>query len=897
MILQSVRIESWKCFNRSAGFDFSPHLNIVHAPNGSGKSSLFEAIRCAFLEYSSTKNQSLKSVVPWGTSLGPFVEIYFMDNGQEYRLTKKFFQKSNSELYIKSGGSFVKKFESKSADEEVMRILNSNLNESPGSKDKWPLSKILLAPQGDLAIKGLSEDLKKNIRLSLSAQLTGASSFEDAIEKKYLKYFSEKDGKLRKGSKIPEELRQAETQLEAVRSKLEQANIAYNAFEQLSEKVAELRANFENSKNELEKHKKELGILQERQGEFQTLKNITEKKRLENSNEEKSFKQIDNTINLIENLSKKIARTEAEHLKIETGLPHKQKECENAHELFVGFENQFSQFNQVEKDLEDYRTLIGDARSFVQKRKLFDDLNARKTCADTINKDIDVALSLRSKIVAPDKLTLKKAKELATRIDICRTKIESALMRFEITPERDLSLDVTKADQPGLYELSINETFTVQGAPLIMASIPGVATFKLSGPSVSIEEDQKSLDEYKNQLDEILSPFPTGNIDELEALTDQAKETDDKIESLQKDLAREVGPHTPDELASEIGALQADLLETIAKIPEWQTVLPDPEEMEEEYSKRKKALEQDRSKLLSARDEAREHDLEAKKNLEQVQKDLKRLKLELEESLRELNEQNQDGKTQEERFTERSEISMRCIATKKELDDAEKRLKNFGEDPEVQIAALQSRVDELEKENDQNKEELQRTEGKLEDAARKVSYSEKISLEEKADEFQKRYDREVLTQNAIKLLRDTMVKCRENVFLGVSEPVERRATEIIKRIGDVRFSVVELKQDFEPLAIQPEVTSDPVSIQNISGGENEQLHLAVRIALAETLIRNDRHFMLLDDVLTATDSDRMDRILAILEELSDRFQIIILTCHPDRYQKLPSANFLDLLSA
>ena len=51
---------------------------------------------------------------------------------------------------------------------------------------------------------------------------------------------------------------------------------------------------------------------------------------------------------------------------------------------------------------------------------------------------------------------------------------------------------------------------------------------------------------------------------------------------------------------------------------------------------------------------------------------------------------------------------------------------------------------------------------------------------------------------------------------------------------------------------------------------------------------------MLDDVLNATDSGQHARILNLLEESSDNLQIIILTCHPERYKPLDTAEFFEL---
>jgi uncharacterized protein YhaN len=72
------------------------------------------------------------------------------------------------------------------------------------------------------------------------------------------------------------------------------------------------------------------------------------------------------------------------------------------------------------------------------------------------------------------------------------------------------------------------------------------------------------------------------------------------------------------------------------------------------------------------------------------------------------------------------------------------------------------------------------------------------------------------------------------------------------------------------------------------------LYLATRLALADVLARDERQLVALDDVLTATDAGRLARVMTILEEAAQRLQILILTCHPERYRGLKGASFFDL---
>jgi uncharacterized protein YhaN len=94
--------------------------------------------------------------------------------------------------------------------------------------------------------------------------------------------------------------------------------------------------------------------------------------------------------------------------------------------------------------------------------------------------------------------------------------------------------------------------------------------------------------------------------------------------------------------------------------------------------------------------------------------------------------------------------------------------------------------------------------------------------------------------------------------------------------------------------VLPELAEGSVSVETVSGGEREQIYLATRLALAELLARDERQMVLLDDVLTATDTGRLARVMGVLEEAAQRLQVLILTCHPERYRGLTGAHFVDL---
>jgi uncharacterized protein YhaN len=130
----------------------------------------------------------------------------------------------------------------------------------------------------------------------------------------------------------------------------------------------------------------------------------------------------------------------------------------------------------------------------------------------------------------------------------------------------------------------------------------------------------------------------------------------------------------------------------------------------------------------------------------------------------------------------------------------------------------------------------------------------------------------------------------------VAGPVAERASKFLHRIAGKRMGAISLSDELAPWGVGPAGTDETIDLEILSGGEREQVHLAVRLALAELLTKDagQRQLVVLDDVLTATDDERLKRVLAILEEMRPHAQFLVLTCHPERYRLLKSANFIDM---
>jgi uncharacterized protein YhaN len=253
-----------------------------------------------------------------------------------------------------------------------------------------------------------------------------------------------------------------------------------------------------------------------------------------------------------------------------------------------------------------------------------------------------------------------------------------------------------------------------------------------------------------------------------------------------------------------------------------------------------------------------------------------------------------DGQAPVEREKFLSEKLMSWEALRAACSDLEKKLENFGDDPQAALEKLEQRVQAARESARKARDDEMLAVGRLESLAAKGPYSAVAQIEEEISEMRERIRSETQRRSAVKLLYQTLDACRREAVSAVAGPVEKNAGLLLQRIAGRRTGRLEIDDSFLPKAVRPDTSESPVSLENLSGGEQEQLYLATRLALAELLAGDERQMVVLDDVLAATDAGRLARVLSVLEEAGRKLQILILTCHPERYGGLSGAGFIDL---
>ena len=103
-----------------------------------------------------------------------------------------------------------------------------------------------------------------------------------------------------------------------------------------------------------------------------------------------------------------------------------------------------------------------------------------------------------------------------------------------------------------------------------------------------------------------------------------------------------------------------------------------------------------------------------------------------------------------------------------------------------------------------------------------------------------------------------------------------RAAEIFSRITAGRYQKVLLSRDF---TLETDTEGAQRSVQLLSQGAADQLYLAVRLAICDLVLPQDKHVpLILDDAFLSFDDDRLHAALDYLLQEGEKRQILLFTC-------------------
>ena len=178
---------------------------------------------------------------------------------------------------------------------------------------------------------------------------------------------------------------------------------------------------------------------------------------------------------------------------------------------------------------------------------------------------------------------------------------------------------------------------------------------------------------------------------------------------------------------------------------------------------------------------------------------------------------------------------------------------------EREIAVIEERLKTQQVELSRNLELLDEAEEQLE------------TLQEKRAEVEKKI-------KLISFVKETMLQAKQNVSVRFVEPMQEKLLSLLSMLSKDKLAA---RVDYD-LDVKVDTQIGLVEKQFLSQGKRDLFAICKRFALIEAVFGKTSPFIVLDDPFVNLDDETLKNCLALVQELSKRYQIIYLTCHSSR---------------
>jgi hypothetical protein len=550
------------------------------------------------------------------------------------------------------------------------------------------------------------------------------------------------------------------------------------------------------------------------------------------------------------------------------------------------------------------RVLLETARSadqYVRTVMERDEISRRLDDFTATQQVIQLAIEAKAAVKAPTEAQLLELRASLAQETDARRRLDLARITVDFVPETRIKVHVSNGEQPGTIVCEPGERVVLPGAPNLAFTIEGIGRLEASGPVADYESIRRALGQRRNWIGAFAAQFGTADPEVLESRRREMAELDTKVRNAQDNVSRLLAGHTEPGLRQRYAELSTCIKSFEDAHPGWSSQLPAATQMLAAANAALTDSATTRNKAENAARAVQAELAESQSRLNIAIAGRTTLRHQLEQAQLILDGCLSDNLSDEHRQTALDEAALEYDGCRVKLEYIEIELKRFTEDPLIAIGRISVEMTKAEDQANKTKEERLRAETRIQGLVERRPYAAASEVSESVAVIREQIAREDRRMKAFALLRKTLDEARGEMMLAVSAPVERIATDYLEEICGKPVAEIRLSQSLATERVIPAALADgtvpDIELERLSGGEREQIFLCTRIALGSELARRERQLVVLDDVLTYTDDERMGRICRLLAKVSERLQLVILTCHPERFSELPEANRIDLLAA
>ena len=888
MILHSIRLTYVGRFRSTVQLGpFAPGLNILSAPNESGKSTSLHAAARALFDRHNTKSEELKALQPAGTDLAPSIAVDFETRAGRFLIEKTFLNSPRSKLSQWQSGAWQLIADADLADNRVNALLQSTLPGRGATKpEHWGFLGFLWARQGEPAVWPGFDD-KEDVGQRIRARLARVE-IDPVIEQLRARLSATADsiytsvGRPKTGGPLAiadDELAKVEAQLAELYKTRATLEATHQRYHQAEATVAQLEKEL-NERTTSANQLREQALAAERlRGELdarqQALATAQEKlTAIAGDSDQLAARRV-----FVATTQKELVVAEAAALAAEQALTQLRNKLDAAQADLPKHETQLNSLRAEHQRVQSLLKLRESATVAATLAK-------QVTKAEAVTAEVAALVARRAKLPALTSAKLNKLEALASSVHTLRTQLQALGLTVELTPEHKTTAEIQGEAAAHRETLPAGKTTRLHRPQSLDLHLTGWGRIIIRSGAQDAQNAAAQLATAEADLREALQAAEIASLEAAREAVAAGKELDSQIKIATAALKPHLGEHDSlDELrevaataARRADALAATLSPTAA---EQALSLTDLETAEASHGEALPASEKAFKALNKQLDQLRTEERAAIHAAQSASKLVgeHRARLgTLESQISDLTARYPEGiepaKTAAQLAFAQAEA--RVTATKADLPPDFEKLPERNKRAAVALQQLANDIKAGRTERDQAK-------GILETLGGQGLYSRETELEEKKTEAELRRDAARTQGWCTRLAHDLIEHRKQAATKAVLTPLEFRLTSAFAELTGVTDREVFLDENLQIAGIGR--TRDSAhAFDGLSQGAKEQLLLCLRLAVAQELATDEPQVLILDDVLVNTDPVRQERILDVLGTQAERLQILILTCHPDRYR-------------
>lgn len=887
MILHAIEMTSVGPFIETVRVGpFAPGLNILAAPNESGKTTALRAAARAFFDRHTTKSQDLKLLRPVGTDLAPRVCVEFEAKGDRYRIEKTFLQAPRSILYRWQDGRWSPLAEADAADGRVRDLLGSTLPGNGATRpEHWGMLGFLWARQGEpsnwpgFGSGGVGEVIRARLaqveidplveRLRASLSSEASESFTSKGQRRRGGPLDRAENELERIEAALAELAKARETMQAAREIHERASAEVVQLESehaeraaAAESLRQQAEAAEKGKAELQRRKSELATAQTAldavaadAGRWVSLQSDLEKVAAVLSDAEGSVRETETKL---EDIRKAIAVETAKR----PGLGTRLAELRSSQQRVLAL----LRLRRLAADTGELARLVASAEASDAK---LGELRKRRAEIPSVTP----------RMLAQIEGDFGKVRTLSAQV-------EALGLMVELTPEKSGNLEVNFGSKLEVRELGAGEKVTLRSAQSMELRLEGWGRLRVRSGATEARELAEELEDTARRLKCVLEEVGVDSPEAAREAISVRRQLDVEIKAAAAMQRQQLGEYESldrirealaasrqrerllgDSLAPETEELEqssASLESTEARCEE---AIPVAEAAMRDLDRLIESLREQESNALAERD---------RRKTEMVDQRILRRTLEAQiADLKERYPQGTEG-AKANAQTEFVRAEARLEAVKSELPPDFEKLPDRNRRAS---AALQQLANDIQA----RRAERDNASGALATLGGQGIFSRETELMERRTEVMVRRNAARDRGWSARIASDLIEYRRQAATRSVLAPLEARLSAAFAELTGRATRRVFLNENLQIAGIGR--TSEALyPFDSLSQGAREQLLLCLRLAVASELALDEPQVLILDDVLVNTDGVRQERILDRLGAMAGNLQILILTCHPDRFR-------------